>query len=149
VLQDQWFKKGYESPVFDDKYYPYFHDVYDAFGDSEEKHVKEAMEEQPTLMNAFELISLNKGLNLDNFFESDKVRIFSDCSSMVNEPVGSGIKYARIINIFHKLLQKLCNYCSGLTFLFKHDRSTRERQDLHRSALRKKSSIGSKKLLTY
>jgi hypothetical protein len=72
VLQDQWFKKGYESPVFDDKYYPYFHDVYDAFGDSEEKHVKEAMEEQPTLMNAFELISLNKGLNLDNFFESDK-----------------------------------------------------------------------------
>jgi 5'-AMP-activated protein kinase catalytic alpha subunit len=27
-------------------------------------------------MNAFELISMNKGLNLDNFFESDKVRIF-------------------------------------------------------------------------
>jgi hypothetical protein len=27
-------------------------------------------------MNAFELISMNKGLNLDNFFESDKVGIF-------------------------------------------------------------------------
>lgn len=37
----------------------------------------EEIEGQPASMNAFELISMNKGLNLDNFFESDKVRIFS------------------------------------------------------------------------
>jgi len=47
-------------------------DVDAAFGDSEEKLVKEEMEGQPASMNAFELISLNKGLNLENFFETDK-----------------------------------------------------------------------------
>ena len=36
----------------------------------------EEIDGQPASMNAFELISMNKGLNLDNFFESDKVRIF-------------------------------------------------------------------------
>lgn len=35
----------------------------------------EETEGQPASMNAFELISMNKGLNLDNFFESDKVGI--------------------------------------------------------------------------
>ncbi|OQU90517.1 hypothetical protein SORBI_3002G424500 [Sorghum bicolor] len=39
---------------------------------STEHHVTEEMEGQPASMNAFELISMNKGLNLDNFFESDK-----------------------------------------------------------------------------
>lgn len=38
--------------------------------------VTEEMEGQPASMNAFELISMNEGLNLGNFFESDKVRIF-------------------------------------------------------------------------
>lgn len=42
----------------------------------QEHHVTEETEGQPASMNAFELISMNKGLNLDNFFESDKVRIF-------------------------------------------------------------------------
>jgi hypothetical protein len=36
--------------------------------------VKEETEDQPTSMNAFELISLNQGLNLDNLFEAKKVR---------------------------------------------------------------------------
>jgi hypothetical protein len=40
----------------------------------QEKLVKEDMEGQPASMNAFELISLNRGLNLDNLFETDKVR---------------------------------------------------------------------------
>jgi hypothetical protein len=43
---------------------------------SQELLVTEEMEGQPASMNAFELISMNKGLNLDNFFESDKVGIF-------------------------------------------------------------------------
>lgn len=39
--------------------------------------MKEEMEGQPASMNAFELISLNRGLNLENLFETDKVRNIS------------------------------------------------------------------------
>lgn len=72
LLKDQWFKKGYKPPVFDEKCQTSLDDVDAAFGDSEEKLVKEDMEGQPASMNAFELISLNRGLNLDNLFETDK-----------------------------------------------------------------------------
>lgn len=72
LLKDPWFKKGYKPPVFDEKYQTSLDDVDAAFGDSEEKHVKEEMEGQPASMNAFELISLNRGLNLENLFETDK-----------------------------------------------------------------------------
>ena len=72
LLKDPWFKKGYKPPVFDEKYQTSLADVDAAFGDSEEKQVKEEIEGQPASMNAFELISLNKGLKLDNFFEADK-----------------------------------------------------------------------------
>ncbi|XP_047062336.1 CBL-interacting protein kinase 31-like [Lolium rigidum] len=72
LLKDQWFKKGYKPPVFDEKSQTTLDDVDAAFGDSEEKLVKEDMEGQPASMNAFELISLNRGLNLDNLFETDK-----------------------------------------------------------------------------
>ncbi|VAH41970.1 unnamed protein product [Triticum turgidum subsp. durum] len=44
----------------------------DGYCDFQEKQVKEEIEGQPASMNAFELISLNKGLKLDNFFEADK-----------------------------------------------------------------------------
>jgi hypothetical protein len=40
----------------------------------QDQHVKEETEDQPTSMNAFELISLNQALNLDNLFEAKKVR---------------------------------------------------------------------------
>ncbi|KAF7013953.1 unnamed protein product [Triticum aestivum] len=72
LLKDPWFKKGYKPPVFDEKHQTSLDDVDAAFGDSEEKQVEEEMEGQPASMNAFELISLNKGLNLRNFFEADK-----------------------------------------------------------------------------
>lgn len=35
----------------------------------QEHHVTEKKEEQPTPMNAFELISMSKGLNLGNLFD--------------------------------------------------------------------------------
>uniref|UniRef100_A0A0D9VTE5 non-specific serine/threonine protein kinase n=1 Tax=Leersia perrieri TaxID=77586 RepID=A0A0D9VTE5_9ORYZ len=73
ILEDPWFRKGYKPPVFDEKYETSFDDVDAAFGDSEDRHVKEETEDQPTLMNAFELISLNEALNLDNLFEAKKV----------------------------------------------------------------------------
>ncbi|CAN6186176.1 unnamed protein product [Urochloa humidicola] len=72
VLKDPWFKKGYKPPAFDEACQASLDDVDAAFGDSEELLVKEEMDGQPPSMNAFELISMNKGLNLDNFFESDK-----------------------------------------------------------------------------
>ncbi|CAM0907553.1 unnamed protein product [Alopecurus aequalis] len=72
LLKDRWFKKGYKPPVFDEKCQTSLDDVDAAFGDSEEKLVKEEMEGQPASMNAFELISLNRGLNLENLFETDK-----------------------------------------------------------------------------
>lgn len=105
--------------------------------------MKEEMEGPPASMNAFEFISLNKGLNLDNLFESDKVRNIFRCSSVSDESV------CNQLYIYHKLLS---------TFLYKwfrssaiaavgsilliYDRSTREKQDLHLSVLPKKSSIG-------
>ncbi|KAG2647688.1 CBL-interacting protein kinase 3-like isoform X1 [Panicum virgatum] len=83
VQKDPWFKKGYKPPVFNEKCQATLDDVHAAFGDSEEL-VTEEMEGQPTSMNAFELISMSKGLNLENFFESDKkykreTRFASEC----------------------------------------------------------------------
>ncbi|KAG2552352.1 hypothetical protein PVAP13_9KG423500 [Panicum virgatum] len=72
ILEDPWFKKGYKPPVFDEKYQTSLDDVDAAFGDSEDRHVKEETEDQPTTMNAFELISLNQALNLENLFEAKK-----------------------------------------------------------------------------
>lgn len=39
------------------------------FGTKQEYHVTEKKEEQPTPMNAFELISMSRGLNLGNLFD--------------------------------------------------------------------------------
>ena len=47
-------------------YYPFFPKM-------QVHNVREKKEEQPTHMNAFELISLSKGLNLENLFDIDQV----------------------------------------------------------------------------
>ncbi|XXG50708.1 hypothetical protein AAC387_Pa02g4656 [Persea americana] len=73
ILEDEWFKKGYKPPVFDEKYNTNVDDVDAVFKDSEEYHVTEKTEEeQPAAMNAFDLISLSKGLNLGNLFEIEQ-----------------------------------------------------------------------------
>ena len=46
----------------------------------QEHHVTEKKEEHPTAMNAFELISMSKGLNLGNLFEIEQVHTRSFCS---------------------------------------------------------------------
>ncbi|KAH7561366.1 hypothetical protein JRO89_XS10G0216900 [Xanthoceras sorbifolium] len=66
ILEDEWFKKDYKTPVFEEKGDTNLDDVEAVFKDSEEHHVTEKKEEQPVAMNAFELISLSKGLNLGN-----------------------------------------------------------------------------------
>ncbi|PKA57966.1 CBL-interacting protein kinase 32 [Apostasia shenzhenica] len=72
ILEDEWFRKGYRPPVFDEKYETSLDDVHAAFKDSEDRIVREKKEEQPAAMNAFELIALAKGLNLENLFDIEQ-----------------------------------------------------------------------------
>ncbi|KAK7306823.1 hypothetical protein VNO77_44782 [Canavalia gladiata] len=75
ILRDEWFKKDYKPPVFEEKKETNLYDVEGVFKDSKDSdvhHVKEKKEEQPTSMNAFELISLSKGLNLENLLDADQ-----------------------------------------------------------------------------
>nr|XP_043627248.1 CBL-interacting protein kinase 32-like [Erigeron canadensis]XP_043627249.1 CBL-interacting protein kinase 32-like [Erigeron canadensis] len=72
LLNDEWFKKGFKQPEFIEKEETNFDDVEAAFQNSEEYHVTERKEEHPAAMNAFELISMSKGLNLGNLFEGEE-----------------------------------------------------------------------------
>ncbi|KAG5517266.1 hypothetical protein RHGRI_037878 [Rhododendron griersonianum] len=80
ILDDQWFKKGYKPPAFVEKEDTNLDDVEAVFRDSEvssvdlqkEHHVTEKKEEQPTAMNAFELIAMSRGLNLGNLFDVEQ-----------------------------------------------------------------------------
>ncbi|KAL2238539.1 UNVERIFIED_CONTAM: CBL-interacting serine/threonine-protein kinase 3 [Sesamum indicum] len=73
ILEDEWFKKDYKPPVFDEREDINLDDVEAVFKDSEEYHVTEKKEEQqPAAMNAFELISMSKGLNLGNLFDVEQ-----------------------------------------------------------------------------
>lgn len=72
ILVDGWFRKGYKRPVFDETYDTNVDDVASVFKDLEDNHVTEKREEQPVAMNAFELISMSKGLNLENFFDIEQ-----------------------------------------------------------------------------
>ncbi|KAI3461177.1 hypothetical protein Pfo_017840 [Paulownia fortunei] len=72
ILVDEWFKKDYKPPVFDEKEDTNLDDVEAVFKDSEEYHVTEKKEQQPAAMNAFELISMSKGLNLGNLFDVEQ-----------------------------------------------------------------------------
>jgi serine/threonine protein kinase len=72
ILEDEWFKKGYKRPEFDEKYDTTLDDVDAVFNDSEEHHVTEKKEEEPVALNAFELISMSAGLNLGNLFDAEQ-----------------------------------------------------------------------------
>ncbi|KAL1552999.1 CBL-interacting serine/threonine-protein kinase 3 [Salvia divinorum] len=72
ILKDEWFKKDYKPAVFDEKEDASLDDVEAVFKDSEEFHVTEKKEQQPAAMNAFELISMSKGLNLGNLFDDEQ-----------------------------------------------------------------------------
>ncbi|XP_020585437.1 CBL-interacting protein kinase 32-like isoform X2 [Phalaenopsis equestris] len=85
ILKDQWFRKGYKPPIFNEKYETNLDDVDAAFNDSQESHVVEK-QEQPAALNAFELIALSKGLNLENLFDIEQelkreTRFTSTCSA--------------------------------------------------------------------
>jgi len=71
ILDNEWFKKGYKPPKFNEEEDVNLDDIDAVFNDSEEHLVTEKKETKPELMNAFELISMSQGLNLGNLFEMD------------------------------------------------------------------------------
>ncbi|KAE8722098.1 CBL-interacting serine/threonine-protein kinase 9 [Hibiscus syriacus] len=68
ILQDVWFKKGYQPPQFEQEEDINLDDIDDAFNDSTENLVTER-KVRPVSMNAFELISRSQSFSLDNLFE--------------------------------------------------------------------------------
>ncbi|KAH0457127.1 hypothetical protein IEQ34_015034 [Dendrobium chrysotoxum] len=71
ILKDEWFRKGYKPPIFDEKYETNLDDIDVALNDSQVSHVVKK-EEQPAALNAFELIALSKGLNQENLFDIEQ-----------------------------------------------------------------------------
>eukprot|EP00250_Pteridium_aquilinum_P004089 c14325_g1_i1 orf=948-2288(+) len=73
IKQDSWFKKGYTLPTFIEENSTSLEDVNAVFNETSEEHViaklKEPKSSKPAFLNAFELISLSKGLNLSGLFE--------------------------------------------------------------------------------
>lgn len=72
LLENAWFKKGYKPPIFDENCITNFDDINAVFKDSEEHHVTEKREEQPAALNAFDLISMSKGLKLGSLFDAEQ-----------------------------------------------------------------------------
>ncbi|XP_074560476.1 CBL-interacting protein kinase 32-like isoform X1 [Curcuma longa] len=117
ILEDEWFKKDYEPPVFEENYAANSDDV------GEEHHVTEKKEEEPTPMNAFELISMSKGLDLGNLFNQEQefkreTRFTSTSSAKeiitkieeVAKPLGFNIqkKNYKVRIIKRKMIQEIC-----------------------------------------
>jgi hypothetical protein len=73
VFEDEWFKKDYKPPVFEERDDSNMDDIDAVFKDSEEHLVTEKREEQPAAINAFEIISMSRGLNLENLFDPEQV----------------------------------------------------------------------------
>ncbi|KAH7298807.1 hypothetical protein KP509_25G059800 [Ceratopteris richardii] len=74
ILQDSWFKKGYKPEKYTQFRDVKLDDIDAVFNNESDDHLVAEQREQPrsskpTLLNAFELISLNKGLNLSGLFE--------------------------------------------------------------------------------
>ncbi|XP_037496241.1 CBL-interacting serine/threonine-protein kinase 9 isoform X2 [Jatropha curcas] len=68
ILEDEWFKKGYKPPQFEQEEGVTLDDVDAAFSGSKGPLVTER-KEKPVSMNAFELISKTQGFSLENLFE--------------------------------------------------------------------------------
>eukprot|EP00253_Pinus_taeda_P014224 PITA_14224 len=72
MLESSWFKKGYNPVKFEEERDTSLDDIDAVFSDSVEHLVMEQKElkgGRPSLMNAFDIISLSKGLNLSGLFE--------------------------------------------------------------------------------
>ncbi|KAF9622571.1 hypothetical protein IFM89_032136, partial [Coptis chinensis] len=71
ILENEWFKKGYRPPDFEQGEDVSLDDVVAVFNDSMEYLVTE-MKEKPVSMNAFEFISRSQCFNLGSLFEKQE-----------------------------------------------------------------------------
>lgn len=67
IIEDEWFKKEYRPPQFEQEAHVNVDDVDAVFNDSKE-HLVTEKKEKPASMNAFELISKTQGFSLENLF---------------------------------------------------------------------------------
>lgn len=67
IIEDEWFKKGYRPPQFEQEEHANVDDVDAVFNDSQE-HLVTEKKKKPASMNAFELISKTQGFSLENLF---------------------------------------------------------------------------------
>lgn len=74
ILQDSWFKKGYKPPRFIEEDDISLEDIAAVFNESKDHLATEEGQQKgkPAFFNAFELISLSKGLNLSGLFEKNQ-----------------------------------------------------------------------------
>ncbi|XP_024398873.1 CBL-interacting protein kinase 23 [Physcomitrium patens] len=70
IYQNDWFKKGYSPAKFDKDMDINLDDIDAVFSESTDYMVTEERGVKPPAMNAFELISLSRGLNLSGLFET-------------------------------------------------------------------------------
>jgi hypothetical protein len=73
IRKTDWFKKGYTPAKFEQKDDINLDDIESAFSESTEHLLTEKNETKPTVMNAFELITLSNGLNLSGLFDTPEV----------------------------------------------------------------------------
>ncbi|CAK9865938.1 unnamed protein product [Sphagnum jensenii] len=70
IRKTDWFKKGYTPAKFEQKDDINLDDIESVFSESTEHLLTEKNETKPTVMNAFELITLSNGLNLSGLFDT-------------------------------------------------------------------------------
>ncbi|CAN0889429.1 CBL-interacting serine/threonine-protein kinase 9 [Linum grandiflorum] len=73
ILEDEWFKKGYKPPHFEQEEDINLDDVDAVFNNSKD-HLVTERKEKPESMNAFELISRTQSFSLDKLFEKQAVK---------------------------------------------------------------------------
>ncbi|XP_068669615.1 CBL-interacting protein kinase 9 [Aristolochia californica] len=71
ILENEWFRKGFKPPNFENGAEVNLDDVDAVFNDLEE-HLVTEKKERPESMNAFELIARSQGFNLGNLFEKQE-----------------------------------------------------------------------------
>ncbi|CAG7899052.1 unnamed protein product [Brassica rapa] len=82
VIENEWFNKGYKAPKYENANVSLddVHAIFDESGESQNLVVERREEglRTPVTMNAFELISTSKGLNLGSLFEKQMVKFTAD-----------------------------------------------------------------------
>jgi serine/threonine protein kinase len=84
ILEDEWFKKDYKPPQFEQNGDVSLEDVDAAFNSSEEDLVAEKRV-KPESMNAFALISRSQGFNLGNLFEQEMMGLVKRETSFASQ----------------------------------------------------------------